>query len=173
MVLSASAGAFIFAALLFVTLLGNVKLRDIAFAVVLGSIVFMLFSEQISAKLSIESSLSLLHRLENFKLAWSYINDHFPYPQGFGPMIVGGREVGITSFLLLVVKSFGIFALFAIAFLWKLRGNPVAIAPILVISSVVGNFWETPIFLTLFFFAWRRSEKLGRLYRQTPDTNLT
>lgn len=158
---ASSAGAFLFFAALLITRIQNLSLKDVSLLGAFVAIVFGYLSEQIVAKFSMADTASLMNRLENAELTLYFIRQTFPYPAGFGPVFLDGIEFGVTSFLLLVPKSLGLLAIFALPLIWRLRSAPLTIFPILLISAVVGNFWETPILFALFHFS--KHKRTGRL----------
>jgi hypothetical protein len=159
--LASSVGALLFFVALLFTHIQNFKRRDGFILAIFGAIVFFYLFDQIVGKLSLEDTASIMLRLENAKLAFDFIQHHFPFPAGFGPMVVEGEKVGITSFVLLLLKALGVTIIFVLIIFWKLRAEPLTILPVLLISAAVGNFWETPILIVVLYFLLKKKTKLS------------
>lgn len=164
LVLSASAGALVFFSLLIFMQLRHFRFKDRIVLIAMGTVIFYLLGDQIRAKFSISDSISFANRLNNLELTLEYIWLRFPMPSGFGPIYDNSLEVGVTSFILLVVKAFGIFTMFFLPILWRFRSFPLALIPIVFLSSAIGNFWEAPILILLFGLAfnnWYKSKSFS------------
>jgi len=150
LIISSSTGAFAFFALL--TFFYIFDKKEVPKLKVLGFLSVAIFCflyfnlEQIQSKISLES-LSLLHRLDNFNFVLNYVIDSFPYPKGFGPIDNNGTPVGILNFNILLIKGLGVFALLLFFDLCK---TPFVIPAYLLLSTMVGAFWEVPLLFLMF-----------------------
>ena len=169
--LASSAGGFLFFVALLLTHIQKLKARDVFILAIFAAIVFFYLFDQIVGKLSLADTASLMLRLENVKLTLDFIQHQFPYPAGFGPMLLQGEEVGVTSFILLLPKAWGVMVIFGLPLVWKLRAEPLTILPLLLISAAIGNFWESPIMIVLFYFLLNNRTRRPLFRSSSPAIN--
>lgn len=136
LIMSSSVGAFLYFGLNF---LYSGSKRVGILGVFLSIALFLLFKEQALAKAGADS-LSRIYRIDNFLLTFRSIIESIGAPQGFGPLIIENKEVGVMSGLLFV-KAFG-FLLLPLYFILPHRlFRPIQA---IFLFFMVGNFWETP-----------------------------
>lgn len=166
--LSASTGAFLFFALLLLLEARKINFRLLSILSVFAFLTVTYVWEQILLKLSWEQSISLRDRIENLVFTLDYIQSRFPYPSGFGPIERWGVEIGILSFVLLLIKAFGALIVVFAPLLLRLFRRPITLIPVLFIFGAIGNFWETPLLVVLFYFAF---EKYNCALRMRPNNS--
>lgn len=140
LICSLSIGAFIFTLLLCSK---NIRNTLVLFLMVFVFVFFTdnYISNQFFLKMDL-NGLSAVNRIANLDIASRAILNNAFLPSGFGPLLIRGEGVGVTSFLLLYLKAFGFFG---VVFLWKYFKNSSRKLAVIFLVLMVGNFWETPL----------------------------
>ena len=147
--LSTSVGALFYLSSGLALLQRKFNLRKLIIFIIFASLIIIVFRERIAIKFQ---SNSFDNRLFNAELTFRYIKNYFPIPKGFGPMIFPNIEIGVLSFILLLLKSLGGLILIPIVLNFKRIVNyNIFLLPAIVISCSIVNFWEAPIVLSYIY----------------------
>lgn len=160
-ILSASTSAVICACLLFMAYFNHLHKFTIRFLLLMIIPLSLVFYPIVLSKIS-SDSLSWIQRYNNFYLYLSFIQNSFPFANGFQRVVIDQTEIGSLSYLNFVFYTFGAAALLLFAPYLPLLRDPLKSVLFIFMVVALGVCYEYPFLIIGILMVINRRKNVSR-----------